>query len=61
MYSRIFRIGGINRHRVTVYRWVQKIDLPTDSADPNQVSVDETVIQLDSERYCLYTVRRVFR
>ncbi|QKY18695.1 IS6 family transposase [Halorubrum sp. CBA1229] len=46
---------GVDRHRTTVHRWVQKADLqPTDGADPNHVAVDETVIQLNSERYWLY-------
>ena len=42
---------GVDRHRTTVHRWVQKADLqPTDGANPNHVAVDETVIQLNSER-----------
>ena len=46
---------GVHRHRTTVHRWVQKADLqPTDDADPNHVAVDETVIQLGTERYWLY-------
>ena len=46
---------GVDRHRTTVHRWVQKADLqPTDGADPNHVAVDETVIQLNSEQYWLY-------
>ena len=46
---------GVDRHRTTVHRWVQKADLqPTDGANPNRVAVDETVIQLNSERYWLY-------
>jgi len=43
---------GVDRHRTTVHRWVQKADpQPTDSSNPNHVAVDETVIQLNSERY----------
>jgi transposase-like protein len=46
---------GVDRHRTTVHRWVQKADLqPTDGADPNHVALDETVIQLNDERYWLY-------
>ena len=46
---------GVNRHRTTVHRWVQKADLqPLDGADPDHVAVDETVIQLNDERYWLY-------
>lgn len=46
---------GINRNRTTVYRWVQKADLsPTDGTDQNHVVVDETVIQLNAEKYWLY-------
>ena len=51
----IFDILDVDRHRSTVHRWVQKADLqPTDGADPNHVAVDETVIQLNEERYWLY-------
>jgi transposase-like protein len=46
---------GVDRYRSTVHRWVQKADLqPTDGAEPNHVAVDETVIQLNDERYWLY-------
>jgi len=46
---------GVNCHRSTVHRWVQKADLqPTGGAEPNHVAVDETVIQLNTERYWLY-------
>jgi len=45
---------GVDRYRITVHRWVQKADLqPTDGANPNHVAVDETMIQLNSERYWL--------
>ena len=51
----ILEMLGVDRHRSTVHRWVQKADLqPTDGADPNHVAVDETVIQLNDERYWLY-------
>jgi transposase-like protein len=46
---------GVERCRSTVHNWVQKGDLqPTDGADPDHVAVDETVIQLNDERYWLY-------
>ena len=46
---------GVDRHRTTVHLWVQKADLqPTDGSNPNHAVVDETVIQLNSERYWLY-------
>jgi transposase-like protein len=46
---------GVKRCRSTVHNWVQKADLqPTDGADPDHVAVDETVIQLNDERYWLY-------
>ncbi len=38
--------------RSTVHNWVQKADLqPAGGADPDHVAVDETVIQLNDERY----------
>ncbi len=46
---------GVERCRSTVHNWVQKADLqPTAGADPDHVAIDETVIQLDDERYWLY-------
>ena len=37
----IFERMRVDRHRTTVYRWVQKADLqPTDGANPNHVAVD---------------------
>jgi transposase-like protein len=51
----IIEVLGVDRHRTTVHRWIQKADLqPTDGACPNHVAVDETVIQLNSEQYWLY-------
>ncbi|WP_251329719.1 IS6 family transposase [Haloplanus pelagicus] len=48
---------GIERCRPTVHNWVQKADLqPTDGANLDHVAVDETVIQLNTERYWLYAV-----
>jgi len=46
---------GVSRCRSTVHNWVQKAELqPTDGVDPDHVAVDETVIQLNDERYWLY-------
>jgi len=46
---------GVDRCRSTVHNWVQKADLqPAGGADPDHVAVDETVIQLNDERYWLY-------
>jgi transposase-like protein len=51
----ILEIFGVKRARFTVHNWVHKADLePEDSRNPNHVAVDETVIQLDDERYRLY-------
>jgi len=46
---------GVDRCRSTVHNWVQKADLqPLDGANPDHVAVDETVIQLNDERYWLH-------
>ena len=46
---------GVERCRSTVHNWMQKADLqPTDGKNPNHVAVDETVIQLNNQRYWLY-------
>lgn len=46
---------GVERCRSTVHNWVQKVDLqPFDGANPDHVAVDETVIQLNDERFWLY-------
>jgi transposase-like protein len=46
---------GVERCRSTVHNWVQKASLqPTDGKSPNHVAVDETVIQLNDQRYWLY-------
>ncbi len=48
---------GVDRARSTVHNWVQKAGLqPDDGKDPNHVAVDETVIQLNDQRYWLYAV-----
>ena len=47
---------GVDHHRTTVHRWVQKADLqPTNDADPNHVAIDELVILFNFGRYCLYS------
>ncbi len=46
---------GVQRCCSTVHNWVQKADLqPKGGADPDHVAVDETVIQLNDERFWLY-------
>jgi transposase-like protein len=46
---------GVQRARSTVHNWVQKADLqPEDGKSPNHVALDETVIQLNDQRYWLY-------
>ena len=51
----LLEIRGVERCRSTVHNWVQKADLqPTTGADPDHVAVDETVIQLNDERFWLY-------
>ena len=48
-------VFGVQRARSTVHNWVNKTDLqPTDGRQPNHVAVDETVIQLNDEKYWLY-------
>jgi putative transposase len=51
----IIYILSVERRRTTVHNWVQKADLqPLDGANPDHVGVDETVIQLNDERFWLY-------
>ena len=51
----ILDMVGVDRCRSTVHNWMRKADLqPLDSADPDHVTVDETVIQLNDEQYWLY-------
>jgi len=46
---------GVDRARSTVHNWVQKTGLqPHDGKDPNHLAIDETVIQLNDQRYWLY-------
>ena len=46
---------GVERARSTVHNWVQKADLqPAAGRSPDQVAVDETVINLNNDRYWLF-------
>jgi putative transposase len=46
---------GVKRSRTAIHNWVQKADLqPTSDREPNHIAVDETVIQLNENRYWLY-------
>ena len=48
-------VFGVDRVRSTVHNWVHKADLqPESGRSPNHVAVDETVIQLNNQRYWLY-------
>ena len=51
----IFEVFGVGRARSTAHNWVHKADLqPDEGRNPDQVAVDETVIQLDDEYYWPY-------
>ena len=51
----ILEIFGVERARFTVHNWVHKANLqPESDQNPDHVAVDETVIQLNDERYWLY-------
>lgn len=46
---------GVDRARSTIHNWVHKADLePVDGRDPEKVALDETVVNIDDERYWLY-------
>jgi len=46
---------GVERAGSTTHNWVQKADLrPAVGKQPDHVALDETVIQLDDQRYWLY-------
>ena len=48
----VLEIFGVKRARSTVHNWVHKADLqPESGRSPDQVAVDETVIQIDDEQY----------
>ena len=51
----IFDVFGVQRARSTMHNWVHKADLqPEDGRSPDHIAVDETVIQLNDEKYWLY-------
>ena len=51
----VLEIFGVERARSTVHNWVHKADLqPEEGRSPDHVAVDETVIQLNDEKYWLY-------
>ena len=46
---------GVKRSRTAIHNWVQKADIQlTETRESNYVAVDETVIQLGTDRYWLY-------
>ncbi len=49
---RVCEVSGVQRAWSTVHNWVHKADL---HQNPDHVTVDETVIQLNDEKYWLYT------
>jgi len=52
---RVCEVFGVQRARSTIHNWVHKADLQPDSGkNPDHVAVDETVIQLNDEKYWLY-------
>jgi transposase-like protein len=45
----------MERARSTVHNWVQKAGLqPNTGKQPNYIALNETVIQPNDQRYCLY-------
>jgi len=51
----VLEVFGVQHARSTVHNWVQKANLqPKDGRSPDHVAVDETVIQLNDEKYWLY-------
>jgi len=46
---------GVKRSRKAVHDWVQKADLqPADSASPDHIALDETVIRISGQQFWLY-------
>ena len=46
---------GVERSRKAVHDWVQKADLqPANDASPDHVTLDETVIRINGQQFCLY-------
>jgi transposase-like protein len=51
----VFASLDVERCRSTVPNWIQKADLqPTEGPNPNYVTVDETVIRVNDQRYSLF-------
>ena len=49
---RVCEVFGVQRARSTVHNWVHKADLQPESGKyPDHVAVNETLIQLNDERY----------
>jgi putative transposase len=47
--------SGVDRSRPTVHNWMQKAGLqPDEGCCPDHVALDETVIQINDQRYWLY-------
>lgn len=47
---------GVQRSRKAVHDWVQKADLKMESnLSPTEIALDETVIEIDGERFWLYS------
>ncbi|MFB6235630.1 MAG: IS6 family transposase [Halopenitus sp.] len=46
---------GVKRSRTAVHNWVQKADLqPAEKVSPDQVALDQKMIQVNNDRYWLY-------
>jgi len=46
---------GVDRCRTTVHNWIQKAGLqPENGRDPDHVAIDETVVQVNDQRFWLY-------
>jgi len=53
--DRVLDSFGVQRARSTVHNWVQKANLQLrDGKRSNHIAVNETVIQLNDQRYWLY-------
>ena len=51
----ILDIFGVEWARPTVYNWIHKADLQSESdRNPDHVAVDETVIRLNDTQYWVY-------
>ena len=46
---------GVSRSRTAIHSWVQKPDLqPASGGNPDEIALDETVIQVNDERHWLF-------